>query len=270
MKLDYLNKNLESVCSDFYKATNVNISILDSDFNVIYLNHNYANSYCALVQSTTKYCRYSDIELLKRCKESKKIEKHICHAGLLDVAIPIMHGFEIIGYILMGQLKYADNTQKINEKTFKENFENITKEYKKLPLSNEDKIESVINIAVIVAKYLLLESIIKPKRSKNLETLVDFINKNLSEELSVDVISKQTYLSKSLIYTLFRKYFNMTVSEYVNFQRIKLAKELLNTTELSVESVSSKVGYSSISYFSKTFKKIVGVSPKQYSEENKI
>ncbi len=273
MASDYNLKNVQKVVTDFFKATSVNISILDSDFNVIYMNKEYSNKYCLLLQSSYKkgyYCYCSDVKLLNKCKETKSPQQHICYAGLIDIAIPIMHEFEIIGYIMIGQLKYSDNLDAINIKTTKAKLENFKEEYNKLTLSNQEKIESTINIAIIVAKYLLLENIIKPKRSKNLETVIDFINENLSENLSIENISKQTFLSKSLIYILFRKYFNMTVSEYINIQRIKRAKQLLNGTELTVESVSAKVGYSSSSYFSKTFKKIVGVSPKQYSEENKI
>ena len=270
MIIDYSFNNIQNVVNDFFNATSVNIAILDGDFNMLYINAKNSNKYCLNIQSTNKgisLCHCSDIELLKKCKESKKIQQHVCHAGLMDIAIPILHDYEIIGFIIMGQIKFDENFEASNIKTTDICIEQLKKDYNDLPLFDKERIESVIKVAVIVAKYLLLEKIIKPKRSINLENVVKFIKENLGEDLSVNSISRKTYISKSTIYTLFRKYFNMTVSEYVNMQRINKAVELLRTTELSIENISSMVGYSTSSYFSKIFKKIKKISPKQYKGE---
>lgn len=270
MIIDFNLSDIQSVLNDFYKATNVNISITDSEFNLIYINSYNSKSYCSLIQTTIKgrsLCHCSDIELLKKCKETKKPQQHICHAGLMDMVIPIIHNNEIIGYILMGQLKVDSNYKGLNVKGIKVDEKRLKEEFDKLPIVDDNRIESIKNIAIIVAKYLLLGNYIKPKQSMNLESVMKFINENLGEDLSINNISRQTYLSKSLIYSLFKKYLNMTVSEYINKQRILRAKELLGSTELTIETVSTMVGYTSSSYFSKTFKKITGVSPKQYQEE---
>ena len=270
MIIDYSFKNIQNVVNDFFKTTSVNLCVLDGDFNMLYINVLNSNNYCLNIQSTSKgkkLCSCSDMELLKKCKETKQIHQHVCHAGLMDICIPILDGDDIIGFIMMGQLKFDENFEISNIKTTHISIEKLREYYNSLPLFNKEKIESVINIAVIVAKYLLLENIIKPKRSMNLDSVVKFISENLGEDLSITTISKKTYISKSTMYTLFRKYFNMTVSEYVNVQRINKAVELLRTTELSIENISSMVGYSSSSYFSKMFKKIKRISPKQYREE---
>ena len=61
----------------------------------------------------------------------------------------------------------------------------------------------------------------------------------------------------------------MTVSEFINKERIKLAENLLLTTDLNVETIAMQIGFSSQSYFSKTFKKINGVSPVQFKKNIK-
>ena len=270
MILDFNLQNVENVLNDFYKATGVNVSIWDKEFRLLYMNTSNSSKFCTLIQTTVKgrrLCHCSDVELLNKCKATQKPQQHICHAGLMDMVIPIINDFEIIGYIVMGQLKVNKDFGGVNIKSVKVSSDLFKEEYLKLPIISKEKIESVINVAVIVAKYLLLGNIIRPKKNDNLENVINFINDNLADDLSIDNISKQTFLSKSLIYVLFRKYFNITVSEYVNRQRIKKATELINTTEFSIETISSMVGYSSSSYFSKTFKRIKGVSPKKFKDE---
>ncbi len=108
MIIDYDFKSIQDVLNDFFNSTGVNISIIDNDFNVLYLNTSNSNKYCLKIQSTNKgknLCHCSDVELLKKCKETKRIQKHVCYAGLMDIAIPIIHNFEIIGFIMIGQLK---------------------------------------------------------------------------------------------------------------------------------------------------------------------
>ena len=70
-----------------------------------------------LVPSVVSIFSESISNLLKKCKETKQTQKHVCHAGLIDIAIPIIYENSIIGYIILGQIK--------TEKTFeslKHNF----------------------------------------------------------------------------------------------------------------------------------------------------
>ena len=104
MFIEYNLKNLENLCADFFNATGINLSILDSSFNVLFINKSYSNKYCALIQSSDKgrkICVNSDKKLLLKCKETTSPQHHICRAGLMDIAVPIMQEKEIIGYIIL-------------------------------------------------------------------------------------------------------------------------------------------------------------------------
>lgn len=66
--------------------------------------------------------------------------------------------------------------------------------------------------------------------------------------------------------------FGCTVSEYVKTKKIEKSIDLLLNDDLSIEEISEKLGFSSASYYSKTFKKIKGISPGKFREafnENK-
>ena len=61
----------------------------------------------------------------------------------------------------------------------------------------------------------------------------------------------------------------MTVSEYVQKTRIRNAQSLLRDTNISIQEVSYSVGIDDPLYFSKTFRKLVGLSPRDYRNQAK-
>lgn len=96
----------------------------------------------------------------------------------------------------------------------------------------------------------------------------DFICKNYSiDTLSVKDIGGHVYLSTSYVCTLFKTETGKTLNQYLTEYRINMAKQLLDDSHYKITDISSKVGYSDGNYFSKTFKKYVGLSPSEYREK---
>ena len=136
--------------------------------------------------------------------------------------------------------------------------------FNSLPLVDEQRLNSISNIASMLVKYILLENMLKPDLSQNMQRTIKYIDENLDKPLSVKRISKDVNVSKSVLYKNFHSRFNCTLSEYINSQRIERSTLLLLNTDLSVDEISQKVGFSNASYFSKTFKKQMGTSPLKY------
>ena len=62
----------------------------------------------------------------------------------------------------------------------------------------------------------------------------------------------------------------MNTSEFINTVRINQAKELMQSGNLTISEISYKVGYSDNAYFSKTFKKITGLTPGEFRRNQSI
>ncbi len=270
LSISYKTNKMTDITYDFFSATGINMSILDSNFTRLqYTDKASANEYCKYINSNfvlSSKCLICDYALLKECKEKKQPVSHVCHAGLLDIAIPIMHNQSILGYILLGQLKVDDNFSNVKRGFVNDelNTEKLEDLYRALPIKNEEFIKSIINLATILAKHLLLENIVKPTNSSTLDTLVNFINNNIQAPLSVEYIAQQNFVSVSLVYKLFYAHFNTTVKDYINKKRCELSLSLLMFSDKSLNDVAFEVGFSSLSYFSKVFKKLYGVSPLKY------
>ncbi|OMF26744.1 hypothetical protein BK133_20100 [Paenibacillus sp. FSL H8-0548] len=65
----------------------------------------------------------------------------------------------------------------------------------------------------------------------------------------------------------FKKETGHTITDYVLLERIKLAKELLTQTNIPISSISSSVGYSNFSHFTKVFKKYTELGPTEYRSQ---
>ena len=273
MLIDFNKERLEQTLSDFYTATGVNIDILDETFQKLCDRSCSSNKYCSYIQSLDngrEKCLCSDEELLQRCKETKKAQFHVCHAGLIDVGVPIIHADNIIGYLILGQMKKTEDFfhyLKKNE-AIPENAGSMKEYYDELVLFDEERITGIINIALMLAKYILLEKMLYSVTNDCVDRVVHYISENLSEPFSIKKLSSAVGYSSSEIYKSFHKYHNCTVGEYVTKSRIEHSCGLLLETDMLVEEISVKCGFSSAPYFSKKFKELMGMSPVKYRKRS--
>lgn len=274
MFTDYDAKKLEKVLSDFSLATKININFVDADFSKSALCNLTHNEYCRAIQETRdgcERCRASDTELMRRCKETKKPETHLCHAGLVDIAVPLFHNETLLGYIILGQMKTTADFSDAKKLTARLGLDarKMQEYYEKLPIHTDEAVRGVTGIAEILAKYVILEDLLTSSANKDLKTAVAFIERNISERLSIQYISKSINVSKTTLYKIFRENYSCTPSEYINERRVDVAKQLLRKTDLSMEEVSRRVGFSSAAYFTKTFKKYTDTSPLKFKKTAK-
>lgn len=91
-----------------------------------------------------------------------------------------------------------------------------------------------------------------------------YIGRNLDKELTRKDIAEHVYLSEDYISHLFKKETGCSLIDYINAEKIEYTKKLLAETNLPLSIITMKAGYSSLSYFSRVFKKTAGVSPAEF------
>jgi YesN/AraC family two-component response regulator len=101
---------------------------------------------------------------------------------------------------------------------------------------------------------------------KKIVSILDYINRNLDEKITLDLLQQNFYVNKYYLCHIFKMNTGFTVLEYITYKRIMKAKELL-TSGASVLDVAHNVGFGDYSNFYKAFKKITGYSPKQYVKQ---
>lgn len=95
---------------------------------------------------------------------------------------------------------------------------------------------------------------------------IDYIEDNFQQDITLAEICNNIAYSPYYFSRVFKKETNMSPYEYLINRRINHAKHLLITTNDSITSISEQCGYNSNIHFSNSFKKLVGMTPKQYRE----
>lgn len=92
----------------------------------------------------------------------------------------------------------------------------------------------------------------------------DFIMENYALPLTVTDVSEHLFISPSHLSRLFREELDCTINDYLTRVRVEQAVEMMKKPEFSVAQVSKAVGFQNQSYFSKVFRKYIGVTPLIY------
>lgn len=262
MLLEFDAQGLQKAIHAFHDAMGMSISILYEDYSVLG-SKKLNNPYCRLIQSNKRgltRCMDQNCSLLEKCKKSKKAEMHICHAGLVEIAVPILYGDDVIGYVSFGHVKMEESTEKsISDLPIDLNESEAL--YNALPNFEKSKIDAIIDMAEMFIEHIMSQRILRPKENENFEAIRQYVLDNYDKKLTAQAIANGTHISKTAIYNAVKKHSGSTVNEYINTVKIEKSKTLLLETDMSVEAIADKLGLSSGAYYSILFKKLVGCSP---------
>lgn len=131
--------------------------------------------------------------------------------------------------------------------------------------SREQVLEQLDELA-----HLVMDEVKKTKFAGG-QTLVEairkYVDENFSYELTLSSLAEMFHLNETYLSGLFKQNAGITFSDYVTKLRMTKAEQLLGESELKLTDIATLVGYSSSSYFSTSFKKYYGMSPKEYREQ---
>lgn len=106
----------------------------------------------------------------------------------------------------------------------------------------------------------------KVKHADTVYKVIEYIKANYSRHMSLEEIADYTYMSKTYLSSLFKKETGYSIFEYMNRIRVDRSQSLLIDSKLSILEVAKMCGFEDQSYYTKVFKKIVGVTPRKYRE----
>lgn len=98
---------------------------------------------------------------------------------------------------------------------------------------------------------------------------INYIDANFDKQVSLGDIAHAAHLSVSRLAHVFKEQMNITIIDYLTSVRIERAKQLLLATAQSCTEICFQVGYNNQSYFTRTFKDLVGMTPRQFRDRNR-
>ena len=148
--------------------------------------------------------------------------------------------------------------------------------YQQLTQGNEElfdsALDSVSDFYAWASRVLdqVQELVPEPASSSQAMVVVQkYIREHLDEDLNRKTLSKVAHLNPDYLSTLFRKHTGETLSHYILKERIQQAKKDLVGTNLPIHEIALRTGFPNISYFSKQFKDLEGMTPLQFRKEKR-
>ncbi|WP_216639002.1 AraC family transcriptional regulator [Flammeovirga sp. SJP92] len=140
-------------------------------------------------------------------------------------------------------------------------------------LVNEDllelKIKELVLLLIQTNNVSSVMELINDLYSPRTSQLKKVIELHTFSNLSLEELAKLCHLSLSSFKREFQKVYEETPSKYLSSQRIKKAKELLQSTSLPINEIAYDLGYNDPLYFTRIFKKKEGISPSQFRSTQK-
>ena len=264
-------ESLEKLLRDFYNLTGIKTCLYDRDGTELCFYPSKFSHFCEVLRQDNimdSRCRDCDRLAFANCRKTRSQYAYTCHVGLQECVSPILYDNQIIGFIMIGQIKQSDKHDFIYiEKNIPQNLKSQLKTaYEHLPVISAEKLLSAFHILDACASYELLKTLIQFYNNPIDAQIDKYIRDNLSKPLSVSHICSIFHLSHGEIYNICKEYFNCTPGEYIKKIRLAHACKLLATTSLSVKSIAIQCGIPDYNYFSKVFKSAFGSSPTQYKK----
>jgi two-component system response regulator YesN len=121
--------------------------------------------------------------------------------------------------------------------------------------------QELVRSMLHLSKVLLMH---QQKDNNVIFEIAKYIENHYHQDLTLQEIANQFYLSREYISRKFKQEFRVNLSDYLGQIRIDKAKMLLLNPHLRITQISDMVGYKDEKYFSKVFKKLAGISPNEF------
>ncbi|MBR4112018.1 MAG: AraC family transcriptional regulator [Ruminiclostridium sp.] len=105
-------------------------------------------------------------------------------------------------------------------------------------------------------------------RSNILMPALNYIEENFRKDFSVAVLAEITGISQQYLCRIFKQTMNIRPNEYITCRRLQEAKRLLTETDIPIQEICIKSGFSDAGYFSTVFRKYENISPVEYRRKN--
>lgn len=104
--------------------------------------------------------------------------------------------------------------------------------------------------------------------SKHIVASIEYIREHIQENLSIESIADALELNPSYLSKLFKQEMNISISQYIRDEKIKIATKMLRYLNESSLDIANYLGFSSQSHFIQVFKKQTGLTPEEYRREH--
>ena len=209
-------------------------------------------------------------------EEGEKVERFLIYIS--DEAFRLIPEQDIRSKILiMFQKKKLSFPNRFNRTLLHELTEHIYPAFTQQsePTTKLKALFSLLNLLLTMAEMVdkgsVLESSAKANsKEQRIARVVDYINSNYSEPITLDMLSERFYISKYYLCHSFREVTGSSIMSFVTEKRIIESEKLLRYSDLNVTQVSETVGFHAVNYFITLFRKKYHCTPTAFRRKTRL
>ncbi len=239
-------------------------------------------SFCKCIYASRigrELCWKCDMTGVHRAMQTGEPQIYQCHAGLTEIALPlIIHGV-VCAVLLTGQILSrapgSGDRERIARMAHRLGLDcdTLYKAFLNVKLVPDDKTRDIVKWFTLFTSYVArLGHDMKLMQTKQdcdaIGRVKEIILNHFDDDsVSLQRIARDVHLSPSHLSRMFHRQTGTTLTDYRNLVRIEEAKKLLATTNLKICDICYDVGYQSLSNFTRTFIRHVGISPRTFRKQ---
>jgi len=241
------------------------------------------NPLCRLIQSHplgAGACRETDRQNCLRAAQERENRSYLCHAGLVDIAVPLFVDGQHIATINCGQV--------LPEAPTEEGFHRLLVRiaycagqqaavhdaYLQTPCISGAQLDNIMRLFAFFAEYFCevgrrLKAYQRQSKNDGIELALRYLRQHFREPVTLEETARRVHYAPAYLSALFHQATGITYTEYVQHLRIDEAKRLLASTERGITDIASEVGFNSLTHFNRIFKKWEGCAPSSYRTQQR-
>lgn len=263
---------LGRLINDLHTLTGVKFALLDENAHEIYTS-SFRTPFCQLIaEAGDKRCQECDARALRDARKSRSACRYLCHAGLYEVALPVLDNGRPVAAIVFGQM--------LDDAPREEQWRRVREQcawypdpdalyaaflrLKRLSASQINACAEIVTACISEVRYYGLSAGMQRDDAALLE---EYIDAHFMERVTLDTLCRALSMGKTRLCGLCTQRFGMPPMRLLNRRRMDAAMEMLSTTDRNVRFVAQAVGIPDENYFIKVFKKTTGLTPTAYRRQ---
>jgi AraC-like DNA-binding protein len=238
------------------------------------------NPFCALMAANNQSCA-ACLQLQRRVEEGAGFQPATlrCFAGLVDSAVPIRVGQNLVAFLQTGQILLNRPTRQEFSRVARQLIqwgcemgpERLEEAYFRSRVLSRKQYDSILRLLAIFAQHLASLSnqlIVQEERSESpqIARAKVFILDHQDEDLTLSEVAGAVNMSAFYFCKMFRQATGLTFTDYLARIRVEKVKRMLLNPQKRVSEVAFAAGFQSLSQFNRVFRKVAGEAPSTYRE----
>lgn len=111
------------------------------------------------------------------------------------------------------------------------------------------------------------ENAVVGRKRLELSVIKVYLDEHYAEKITLDDLAERFFINKFYLTKIFKETYGVTINNYIMERRITRAKQMLRFTDMTVDEISIALGMDSANYFSRMFRKVEGITPREYRKQ---